>query len=204
MGRTGRELRRMARRGRCRGRTEGGIRKRLHRAHGGVCFCIYVPIEGLGFLSVGVMDGPLGGSNQGWSVELIYTEGEYGGPVCNVPNRSIPKLVEAVRAFVRDGTHTGLTRHDLLCLCRDQHHATTRHLTNPVHMGDPECVECQEIHRGFQKGQMGRSVCSCANADVPAGSFKQEISHIDLRQATKRPVCVTAPDQPRGEWEERQ
>jgi hypothetical protein len=118
---------------------------------GGGCFSIYVPIEGLGFLSVGDIDGPLGGSNHGWSVELVYTDGEYGGPVCNVPDRSVPKLVEALRAFVRDGTRTGLTRHDLLCLRRDQHHATTGHFVNPVHMDDPECVECQEIHRGFQE-----------------------------------------------------
>ncbi|HEX9356996.1 MAG TPA: hypothetical protein VF933_24670 [Streptosporangiaceae bacterium] len=118
---------------------------------GGGCFSIYVPIEGLGFLSIGDIDGPLGTSNQGWSVELTEPDGEYGGPVCNVPDRSVPKLVEALRAFVRDGTRTGLTRHDLLCMRRDRHHAEARHFVNPVHMDDPGCAECQEIYQGFQE-----------------------------------------------------
>ena len=117
---------------------------------GGGCFSIYVPIVGLGVLSVGDIDGPLGESNRGWSAELIYADGEYEGHVCNVPDRSVPKLVEALRAFVGDGTRTGLTRHDLLILRRDQHHSAAGHFVNPDHMDDPECAECREIHRGFR------------------------------------------------------
>ncbi|TDB91198.1 hypothetical protein E1264_02590 [Actinomadura sp. KC216] len=117
---------------------------------GGGCFSIYVPIEGMGVLSVGDMHGPLGDSNHGWGVELIDPDGDYAGPVCNVPDRSVPKLVEVLRASLRDGTRTGLTHHDLVCMRRDQHHADTGHFVNPAHAGDPECVECQEIHPGFQ------------------------------------------------------
>lgn len=122
---------------------------------GGGCFSVYVPIEGLGFLSVGDIDGPLGENNRGWGVELIETDGEYGGPVCNVPDRSVPKLVEALRAFLRDGTRTGLTRRDLLCMRRDRHHAEAGHLVNPMHMDDPQCAECQQIHRGFYEDDDG-------------------------------------------------
>jgi hypothetical protein len=129
----------------------------LHKAFGNAymehtgsgCFSIYVPIEGLGFLSVGDIDGPLGESNRGWGVELIGTDGEYGGQVCNVPDRSVPKLVEALRAFLHDGTRTGMTRHDLLILRRDRHHTAAGHFVNPDHMDDPECAECREIHQGF-------------------------------------------------------
>lgn len=125
---------------------------------GGDCFSIYVPIEGMGVLSVGDMHGPLGDSNQGWGAELIGPDGEYQGQVCNVPDRSVPKLVEALRAFLRYGTRTGVIDHDLLYMRRDQHHSDTGHFVDPAHAGDPELIECREIHQGFQADKQGRGV----------------------------------------------
>jgi hypothetical protein len=113
-------------------------------------FCILVPIEALGILTVGDIDGPLGESNRGWGVERYRPDGEYVGPVCKVPDRSVPDLVAALRAFVRDGTRVGLTHSDLVCIRRDEHQAATGHFVHPTHIADPGCAECQRIYRDFQ------------------------------------------------------
>jgi hypothetical protein len=106
---------------------------------GGCCYAIYVPIEGHGHLLIGDMEGPLGENNHGWGAELFDNDGDYAGPVCKIPDRSVPKLVDTVRALLRDGTRTGMTRSDLPCIRRDQHHIirTNQHADNSVNA--PTC-----------------------------------------------------------------
>lgn len=71
---------------------------------GGPCYSIQVVLEGIGLLWVGDINGPLGESNTGWAAVLNNVNWEYIGPVCEVPDRSVSKLVAGIRAFLRNAT----------------------------------------------------------------------------------------------------
>jgi hypothetical protein len=108
-------------------------------------FVIQIPIEGRGTIHVGDMDGPLGESGNGWSAELMDPNGEPCGLICKIPDRSVRNLVDALRAFVRNGTRTGLKRRDWAHIRSDEHFKATGHYSGPDYITVTSCAECREI-----------------------------------------------------------
>lgn len=90
---------------------------------GGNCWVIEVPVEGLGSFTVGDESGPLGETGHGFGAELRDTGGEWVKSVMRCADSDPDVLVDALRAYLRDGTRAGLTQADAPCERRGEHHA---------------------------------------------------------------------------------
>lgn len=67
----------------------------------GGCYAIEIVIENFGLIWIGDADGPLGETNKGWGASKSGMDWEHHEEIYTSEDRSIPPLVDAIRAYLR-------------------------------------------------------------------------------------------------------